>query len=251
MPEPGSEDDLDPKKGISDDGTFPSGKKIEDVLPPDEQELIRPGEFERSKPMSDRARMSVEELEQAKKNRPRVCKFRGTYYMVNPVDWTYEQLPKDYREDAKGDGGPMTGKWNRAFRQPEWRFKKSEKDYRKSWWAKRRTLRQKYGRGQRWNNGKLIHLAKLQGSPFTRERFGDKYFGKAPWTNHPNEIAIQAPVFVPTADQWYYGEKVMRLKPNRPHPHKRRIPPNGPYMSSSRLLTKVRPARFFHTLNPW
>merc|ERR1740121_1732529 len=45
--------------------------------------------------------------------------------------------------------------------------------------------------GQRWPNGKYIFLTKLQGSPFTRERFGEKYVGRAPWHFHPSEVKFR------------------------------------------------------------
>merc|ERR1711920_802974 len=63
-----------------------------------------------------------------------------------------------------------------------------EKDLKQKWRAKKRKLRMKHGNGQKWPNGKYIFLAKLQGSPFTREKYGEKYVGRAAWHFSPNEI---------------------------------------------------------------
>merc|ERR1711972_749304 len=56
------------------------------------------------------------------------------------------------------------------------------------WRAKKRKLRIKHGMGQKWPNGKYIFLSKLQGSIFTRQKYGDKYVGRAEWHFSPNEI---------------------------------------------------------------
>jgi len=102
-------------------------------------------------------------------------KYQGKWYTVYKSNWTYTRYGK-------------TGAWNKAFRMPEEEYQKREKELIQKWRSKKRRLRQKHGMGQRWPNGKLIHLTKLQGSPFTRRFCGEKYVGRAPWTYSPNEV---------------------------------------------------------------
>jgi len=111
-------------------------------------------------------------------------KFDHKFYRVYSGNWTWS-----YKNEKTGE--VSTGNWERAWNMPEDEFKKREKSLRQRWRAKKRKLRLKHGKGQRWPNRKLIHLAKLQGSPFTRERYGDKYVGKAAWHFHPNEIPFR------------------------------------------------------------
>lgn len=106
--------------------------------------------------------------------------FNGKWYKVTKANWTYEVKNKD--------GEVESGNWARAWNMPEKDFKRREKSLRQRWRAKKRKLRIKHGMGEKWPNGKYIFLAKLQGSPFTRERYGEKYVGHAAWHFSANEI---------------------------------------------------------------
>jgi len=107
-------------------------------------------------------------------------KYKGNWYEVDKRDWTYKL--------EKEGGDVEEGKWARAWNMPEQAFKREEKRLKRAWRAKKRKLRIKHGMGQKWPNGKYIFLAKLQGSPFTREQYGEKYVGRAEWHFSPNEI---------------------------------------------------------------
>lgn len=102
-------------------------------------------------------------------------KYDGQVYTVNKKDWTFVVEKTGYR-----------GAWARAWSMPEMEFKKNEKRLRQQWRAKKRQLRRKHG-NMRYPDGKFIFLAKLQGNPFTREKYGEKYIGR-PEFKHPNDL---------------------------------------------------------------
>lgn len=106
--------------------------------------------------------------------------FNGKWYTVTKANWTYEVRLKN--------GKVETGEWARAWNMPQKVFKVRENKLMKRWRAKKRKLRIKHGMGDKWPNGKYIFLAKLQGSPFTRQRYGEKYVGHAAWHFSANEI---------------------------------------------------------------
>lgn len=108
-------------------------------------------------------------------------RYMGRWYLVDRSDWTFTLLNKDGETTEKGD-------WMRAFNMPMKSFKRREKSLRQRWRAKLRKNRIKHGMGQRWPNGKYIFIAKMQGSIFTREKYGEKYVGRAAWHHSPNEI---------------------------------------------------------------
>ncbi|CAE8701900.1 unnamed protein product [Polarella glacialis] len=110
-------------------------------------------------------------------------KFDGMYHKVFRANWTY--IITDTGE---------TGEWNRAWTMPQKTFEKRRKTLLKRFRKIKRKLRIKHGMGQRYPNGKYIFLTKLQGSPFTRELYGEKYIGKAEWTYHPNEVKAKEKV---------------------------------------------------------
>merc|ERR1712050_405078 len=83
------------------------------------------------------------------------------------------------------------GAWARAWNMPEKDFKIREKSLKQKWRAKKRKLRIKHGMGQKWPNGKYIFLAKLQGSPFTRQQYGEKYVGWKAWSKKSVERGQQ------------------------------------------------------------
>lgn len=112
-------------------------------------------------------------------------KYDGKYYRVSRSTWTYTMKNRQTKQEE-------TGKWNPAWSMPEEEFVRREPELRKQYLRKKRKLRIKHGRGQRWPNGKLIHLTKLQGSPFTRQMFGEKYVGRAPWHFSPKEVEHRA-----------------------------------------------------------
>lgn len=103
-------------------------------------------------------------------------KFDGTWYRVTMSNWTWTT-----RFGKSGD-------WARAWSMPVEEFAKRKKELKQRWRKQKRKLRLKHGKGQRYPNGKLIFLCKLQGNPFTREQFGEKYIGRAAWHYSPNEI---------------------------------------------------------------
>jgi len=111
-------------------------------------------------------------------------KYKGNWYEVDKRDWTYKL--------EKENGDVEEGKWARAWNMPEQAFRREEKRLKQAWRARKRKLRIKHGMGQKWPNGKYIFLAKLQGSPFTREQYGEKYVGRAEWHFSPNEIPARA-----------------------------------------------------------
>eukprot|EP00440_Ansanella_granifera_P016545 gb/GFBE01017974.1/.p1 GENE.gb/GFBE01017974.1/~~gb/GFBE01017974.1/.p1 ORF type:complete len:278 (+),score=62.52 gb/GFBE01017974.1/:1-834(+) len=100
-------------------------------------------------------------------------------YTVNRETWMFE------REDG------VTGEWNRAYCMPEEEFQKLRPKYLQRYKKKARKLRRITG-NQRYGNGKLVHLCKLQGSPFTREFHGEKYVGRADWVWDRGEIKRKA-----------------------------------------------------------
>eukprot|EP00930_Biecheleria_cincta_P055839 TRINITY_DN4209_c0_g1_i1.p1 TRINITY_DN4209_c0_g1~~TRINITY_DN4209_c0_g1_i1.p1 ORF type:complete len:277 (-),score=48.72 TRINITY_DN4209_c0_g1_i1:59-889(-) len=102
-------------------------------------------------------------------------RYKGRRYKVFRSTWTY------IRDDGQ------RGKWNRGWTMPQEAFEKNRGRLLKDYKRKARKLRQKCGMGQRYPNGKLVHLQILQGSPFTRELYGEKYIGRAEWVYHPDE----------------------------------------------------------------
>lgn len=109
-------------------------------------------------------------------------KFAGKWFEVDKADWTYILKDKDTGEVIR------TGAWARAWNMPEKDFDQRQKGLKQQWRAKKRKLRIKHGMGEKWPNGKYIFLAKLQGSPFTREQYGEKYVGRAAWHFSPKEV---------------------------------------------------------------
>jgi len=103
-------------------------------------------------------------------------RYQGNYYKVYRSDWTY------VRNDGK------RGKWNRGWTMPEEAFQRNKDRLMNQYNKKERKLRRVCGKGQRYPNGKLVHLQKLQGSPFTRELYGEKYIGRAEWIYSPDEV---------------------------------------------------------------
>lgn len=108
-------------------------------------------------------------------------RFNHVNYIVDRSTWKYTVENEDMTEGEKGD-------WAREWNMPQKEFKKRERSLKQKWRAKKRKLRIRHGEGQRWPNGRLIFLSKLNGSPFTRERHGEKYTKKAPWLYSPNEV---------------------------------------------------------------
>mmetsp|Transcript_22087 Transcript_22087/g.56346 ORF Transcript_22087/g.56346 Transcript_22087/m.56346 type:complete len:266 (-) Transcript_22087:230-1027(-) len=108
------------------------------------------------------------------------AKFNGEVYRVYRGNWIWEQ--------RKEDGTIVSGKWARGFNMPEEEFEKRRPQLLQKYRAKKRKLRIKHGKGQKYPNGQYIFLTKLSGSPFTRELYGEKYAGRKEWLLHPNEV---------------------------------------------------------------
>lgn len=105
-------------------------------------------------------------------------KYDGHWYEVFRSNWTYR----------RANNHSKTGSWERGFNMPAGAFARERPRLLQKWRHKKRRLRLKHGMGQRYPNGKLIFLTKLQGHPFTREFYGEKYAGQAEWHYSPKEI---------------------------------------------------------------
>eukprot|EP00442_Polarella_glacialis_P012486 CAMPEP_0115075702 /NCGR_PEP_ID=MMETSP0227-20121206/16016_1 /TAXON_ID=89957 /ORGANISM="Polarella glacialis, Strain CCMP 1383" /LENGTH=275 /DNA_ID=CAMNT_0002462757 /DNA_START=1 /DNA_END=828 /DNA_ORIENTATION=+ len=110
-------------------------------------------------------------------------KFDGMYHKVFRANWTY--IITDTGE---------TGEWNRASTARSTEVSQRQVHLPHQAPGLPVHSRIKHGMGQRYPNGKYIFLTKLQGSPFTRELYGEKYIGKAEWTYHPNEVKAKEKV---------------------------------------------------------
>lgn len=108
--------------------------------------------------------------------------YNGTKYLIIKSNWTYQVRDPETKATLE------TGEWLPEWNMPKASFDKRRKTFLRRWRAKKRKLRIKHGMGQRWPNGKLIYLTKLQCSPFTKEFYGQKYVGKAPWLFSANEV---------------------------------------------------------------
>jgi len=116
-------------------------------------------------------------------------RYWGKKFVVRTDTWEYELYKDDWEK-----GWPTTGLWSKDFRMPingKHGFIKRERELRGEYAGMVKKLFKRHSRGWKYPNGKAVHLTKLQHIPFTREIYGEKYAGKAPWLLDPREVPLR------------------------------------------------------------
>lgn len=125
-----------------------------------------------------------------KEKRTIIDKYWGKKFVIQTDNWEYELY--DVEDDE--EEWPRTGLWSKDFRMPmngPHGFTAREPELRREYNGMVKKLRKKHSHGHRYPNGKAVYLTKVQHIPFTREIYGEKYAGKAPWLLKPSEVALR------------------------------------------------------------
>jgi len=121
-------------------------------------------------------------------------KYWGKKFVIRTDTWEYELYVDGDPDLEDQEEWPRTGLWSKDFRMPmngPHGFAARERKLRQEYNGMVKKLRKKHSHGQAYPNGKNIYLTKVQHIPFTREIYGEKYAGKAPWLLRPTEVALR------------------------------------------------------------
>eukprot|EP00403_Amphidinium_massartii_P018538 CAMPEP_0178414042 /NCGR_PEP_ID=MMETSP0689_2-20121128/22834_1 /TAXON_ID=160604 /ORGANISM="Amphidinium massartii, Strain CS-259" /LENGTH=285 /DNA_ID=CAMNT_0020035323 /DNA_START=17 /DNA_END=874 /DNA_ORIENTATION=+ len=91
------------------------------------------------------------------------------------------------------DGSVKTGKWHGYFNMPWEDFEDKKDELWQQYRKMKRKLRKKHGNGDRYPNGDLIFLRKMQGHPFLvlDSPGNEKYMRDPEWIYDPNEAEVK------------------------------------------------------------